>query len=294
MKVFSSATVRLKQASKIKQIFSFALLAFFVLIARSQALEPVSKPSQNLKTLRSFRSFQMGERLIYKVSYMGLPAGEAVMEVSKKMQFRGREAYHIVSTVESNDFISVFYPVKDRVESFVDTEEFYSHSIKINQRQGRKRREKTIDFDQVRHRAIQIKTDKTKSEVKTEVFQIPPRVQDSLSSLYYFRMHQDLVPGESVFIDVHESKKNWELEIQVLGREELKTSLGTFKTIKAKALVRFEGVFMDKGDVTLWLTDDERHIPLLIRTKIKIGHINASLIENRTVDIDPLQQNQSM
>lgn len=273
------------------QFIAFSLFFSIALIARSQALEPVSKPVQDVKTLRPF---QMGERLVYKVSYMGLPAGEAVMEVSNKMRFKGREAYHIVSTVESNDFISVFYPVKDRVESFVDSEKFYSHYIKINQRQGRKRREKTIDFDQVRHRAIQIKTDKVKSEVKTEVFPIPHQVQDSLSSLYYFRMHQDLEPGKSVFIDVHESKKNWELEIQVLGREELKTSLGTFKAIKVKALVRFEGVFMDKGDVTLWLTDDERHIPLLIRTKIKIGHINASLIENHTVDVDPLPQNQEL
>lgn len=276
----------MKPPSKIKQIFSFSLFILIGLIAQSQALEPLPQRAKNLKTLRPF---QMGERLVYRVSYMGIPAGEAVMSVSKKMQFKGREAYHIISTVESNDFISVFYPVKDRVESFVDTEEFYSHYIKINQRQGRKRREKIIDFDQVRHRAIQIKTDKIKSEVKTEVFSIPPGVHDSLSSLYYFRMHQDLEPGESVFIDVHESNKNWELEIQVLGREELETELGTFKTIKAKALVRFEGVFMDKGDVTLWLTDDERHIPLLIRTKIRIGHINASLIENRntTLDVDP-------
>ncbi len=291
MHLFSSKAVRLKSVSRIKQVFSFALFAFIVLIARSQAFEPVPKHAQNFKVLRPF---QMGERLVYKVSYMGIPAGEAVMEVSKKIQFKGREAYHIISTVESNDFISVFYPVKDRVESFVDTEEFYSHYIKINQRQGRKRREKVIDFDQIRHRAIQVKTDKVKSEVKTEVFRIPPGVQDSLSSLYYFRMHQDLVPGESVFIDVHESNKNWELEIQVITREELKTALGTFKTIKVKALVRYEGVFMDKGDVTLWLTDDEHHIPLLIRTKIKIGHINASLIENRKVGVDPLRQNQSM
>jgi len=291
MRLFSYEMLFLKRATTLKQVFSFVLLAITVLIVRSHALEPSSEPVENLKTLRPF---QMGERLVYKVSYMGVPAGEAVMEVSEKIKFKGREVYHIVSTVESNDFISFFYPVKDRVESFVDAEEFYSHYIKINQRQGKKRRKKTIDFDQVLHRAIQIKTDKVKSEVRTEVFQIPPRVQDSLSSLYYFRMHQNLVPGESVFIDVHESKKNWELEIQVLGREELKTTLGTFKTIKAKALIRFEGVFMDKGDVTLWLTDDERHIPLLIRTKIKIGHINASLIENRAVDTDPLEQNQTM
>jgi len=214
--------------------------------------------------------------LVYEVSYMGILAGEAVMAVLDKKEIKGRESFHIVSTVESNDFVSFFYPVRDRIESFIDAETYYSHSIKIKQRQGRKKREKVIDFDQIRHRALQTKKDK--GELKQQAFDIPPEVQDSLSALYYFRMHQDLQVGESVFIPVHESDKNWKLEIKVLAKESLKTALGRFDTLKVKALVRYEGVFMDKGDVTLWVTDDEKHIPLLIETKIKIGHINASLV----------------
>ena len=193
------------------------------------------------------------------------------MEVLETTKMKGREAYHIRSTVRSNDFVDLFYPVNDRVETFIDVEEGYSHTLRVKQRQGRKKKDKVIDFDQIRHRAIQIKNN------KVETFLVPPRVQDALSSLYYFRTLYPLEVGESVFIDVHASKKNWELEIKVLGREQVTTPLGTFNTVKAKAMVRYEGIFMDKGDVTLWLTDDVRHIPVLIHTDIKIGHITATL-----------------
>lgn len=255
-----------------KRFFPFVFIGLFILISQPSANEPTSNPVLS-ETLSA--TYEVGERLVYKVSYMGIPAGEAVMEVHGKTEVNGREAIHIISTVESNAFVSFFYPVRDRIESFIDSERFYSHYIKVKQRQGRKRREKVIDFDQVQHRAVLIKKDK--GELTEETFDIPPEVQDSLSALYFFRMHKDLSVGKSVFIDVHESRKNWKLEIKILGKEKLTTALGTFNTIKAKAIVRYEGVFMDKGDVTLWLTDDEKHIPVLIKTKIKIGHINASI-----------------
>ncbi|MBN4050044.1 DUF3108 domain-containing protein [Nitrospira defluvii] len=223
------------------------------------------------RTESSDVAYGPGERLVYKLSYLGVPAGSAVMEVLKKTYVNGRPVYPVLSTVKSNKFVSAFYPVKDRIETLIDVEDGYSHGIKINQRQGRKKRDKVINFDQVRHRATQFKNN------KVETFQIPPRVQDSLSSLYHFRRQTVFEVGKSTFIDVHESNKNWELEIKVLAREKITTALGTFNTFKVKAYVRYEGLFMDKGDVTLWLTDDARHIPVLIKTKIKIGSITAVL-----------------
>ncbi|MFQ5589454.1 MAG: DUF3108 domain-containing protein [Nitrospiria bacterium] len=255
----------------------FLFLAAVLLLAPQSHATPHG-PSPQPKDSSPVVAYGPGERLVYNVSYFGVPAGHAVMEVLGKTDLKGREVFHVLSTVNSNKFVSAFYPVKDRIETFIDAEEGYSHAIRIKQRQGRKRREKAIDFDQIRHRATQYKNN------QVETFLVPPMVQDSLSALYHFRNHTALEVGKSVFIDVHESNKNWELEIQVLGKEEIRTPSGTFKTIKAKALVRYEGLFMDKGDVTFWMTDDVRHIPVLIKTKIKIGSITAVLASSRPAE----------
>ncbi|MFQ5543068.1 MAG: DUF3108 domain-containing protein [Nitrospiria bacterium] len=253
-----------------KKIFPLLLFVLFLAIPHTQAVESVVRASipkqQKIKI-----PFRPGERLVYDVNYFNVPAGTAVMEVVEKGTMKGRDVFHILSTVRSNKMTSLFYRVRDRIETFIDAEGLYSHFIRIKQRQGGKKREKIIDFDQVQHRAVQIKKN------KRTTYTVPPRVHDSLSSLYYFRAQPSLESGKSVFIDVHESRKNWVLEIQVLGREEVTTALGTFKAIKAKALVHYEGLFMDKGDVTLWLTDDAQRIPVLIRTKIRIGSINIEL-----------------
>lgn len=248
----------------------FACLLF---ISPTEATEPISVPPSSHHLANS--SFGPGERLTYDITYFGAKAGIAVMEVMEKTRLKGREVYHIVSTAQSNDFVSLFYPVDDRVESYIDVEGFYSHFIKVKQHQGKRRREKVISFDQTQHRAVQFKNNKEK------VFEVPPQVQDSLSSLYFFRVKNTIDVGRSVFIDVHESEKNWLLEIRGLARERVTTPVGTFNTIKVQAKVQYEGLFMDKGDVFIWFTEDEKRIPVMMQSKIKIGTITAVLSSRR-------------
>lgn len=256
------------------KFWSLLFLFGVLLVASSvRAIEPVSVPPTSHHLANS--SFGPGERLAYDITYLGAKAGIAVMEVMEKTKLKGREVYHIISTAQSNDFVSLFYPVDDRVESFVDVEGFYSHYIKVKQHQGKRKREKVISFDQIQHRAVQFKNNKEK------VFEIPPQVQDSLSSLYFFRVNNAIDVGRSVFINVHESEKNWLLEIRGVARERVTTPVGTFDTIKVQAMVRYEGLFMDKGDVFIWFTEDEKRIPVMMKSKIKIGSITAVLSSRR-------------
>lgn len=250
----------------------FLLFSFVFMISNTEALAPVSIPPASQA---STAVFAPGERLVYDITYLGAKGGKAVLEVVEKTWMKGREVYRIVSTAQSNDFVSLFYPVDDRIESYMDVEGLYSHFITIKQKQGKRKREKIIDFDQVRHRATQLKKN------KQHVFEIPPNVQDSLSSLYFFRTTPPVEIGGSTYIDVHESEKNWQLEIRALAREEVTTPVGKFNTIKVKALVRYEGLFMEKGDVFIWFTDDHKRIPVMMKSKIKFGAITAVLSSRR-------------
>jgi len=220
----------------------------------------------------ALRAFGPGERLVYDIRYLGMSAGTGVMEVKAAETLGGRRVYPIVSTAQSNDMVSLFYPVNDRIESRMDAAALYSHRIDIRQHQGKKRREKVIVFDQVRHIAVQQKNDQEMS------FPVPPAVQDSLTSLYFFRNQTFPPVGQSIFIPVHESEKNWNLEIRIVGREQVATPVGRFDTVKVQALLRYKGIFLDEGDVFIWMTDDIRHLPVQIYSSIKIGTVVATLI----------------
>jgi hypothetical protein len=234
------------------------------LVAASLSMPPSS---------RAVPSFFFGERLAYDISWGGIIVGQGVLQTQTGEPWNGRNVFHITSTAASNRVLSIIFPVKDRIESIVDATGLYPYKIIVDQKHGSRQRNKEIRFDQDGHTALLL------SKGKESLFDVPPQVQDILSSLYYFRTFPQLESGSSVFIDVHESKKNWKLEIKILGREMLNTVLGTIPTVKVKAIILFEGVLWQKGDLYIWLTDDTRHIPVMMNGKVMIGSVTATLTQ---------------
>ncbi|HEY5648481.1 MAG TPA: DUF3108 domain-containing protein, partial [Nitrospiria bacterium] len=213
--------------------------------------------------------------------WSGINVGEGVLEIVPGEPVGDRPVFRAISTARSNKFFSVFYKVRDRVESVIDAEGFFPHRIVIDQSHGPRKRYKEIHFDQDDHRATLLYKDR---ETK---YDVPPRVQDSLSSFYFFRNLPELEVGKSYFIDVHASKKNFKMEVMVLKSETIETVLGKIPTIKVKAEVRYEGLLYNKGDLFIWVTDDKRRIPVMMKGKAKIGSITATLIEAEPFQLRP-------
>ncbi len=78
---------------------------------------------------------------------------------------------------------------------------------------------------------------------------------------------------------VFDSKKVWNVEIQVLRKERISLPTGTFNTIVVKPLMKSEGIFYRKGEIFIWLTDDIKHIPVKLQTKVAVGSITATLVK---------------
>jgi hypothetical protein len=85
-------------------------------------------------------------------------------------------------------------------------------------------------------------------------------------------------------IDVHDSGKNWAVEVQTLGKEKVKTRAGEFATIKVRTYPKHEGVFMNKGVVFIWLTDDSRKVPVLMKSTLKVGSFVFTLTDMKPGD----------
>ena len=54
--------------------------------------------------------------------------------------------------------------------------------------------------------------------------------------------------------------------------------MGDVNTIVIKPLMKSEGIFNRKGDLHIWLTDDEKRIPVRMQTKVAVGSITATLV----------------
>ncbi len=219
----------------------------------------------------ALHAFTHGERLTYRIAWHGVPAGTGILRIEEPVRINEREVFHVVSEAQSNDFVSLFYPVDDHVETFIDVAGIYPHRTTVRQREGKTRRYREVYFDHTRRRARQL------FEGREEFFDIPEHVQDSLSALYYLRTVNPLVVGQSVMINIHDNGRNWTLEAKVLGKERVRTFAGSFETFKVAAYLKFKGLWLDKGNVYVWLTDDSKRTPVLVRGEVRIGAVTATL-----------------
>jgi hypothetical protein len=270
-------------------------------------------------------AYSIPERLEFDLTWIGIKAGTAVLEVRKE----GEDGLKIVSTASSDDWVSVFYKVRDRVESFLkgnkggapasagpayrqggttEPEEGVYDPLRngvhdpekgvydpggsgvrdpvesgvrdpmpvnyrIKVREGKHRRDKEVVFDREGGKALYI--NHLKPEKKE--FDVPEEIFDPLSAFYRVR-NMELEVGRSVYVPVFDSKKVWNVEVKVLGRERVKVPAGTFDTIKIKPVMESEGIFARKGEIYIWVTDDERKVPVKLNSEVAVGSINAVLV----------------
>jgi hypothetical protein len=210
------------------------------------------------------------EKLVYDLSWTGIPVGTAEQEISDQ-----GETVKIVSFARSNDWLSTFFPVDDRTETVLDKEGPFPgrpRVFKMLFKEGRRVRDREIRFHPQEMNAQFL------DHEKGEQVQVPvePETFDIYSSFYYVR-HQPLKLGSSIYINVLDSKKLHRIEIRVLRRERIKVPAGEFDTLVIEPMVKPQGVFEGKRGLYIWLTDDERRIPVKAQTKVTVGSVTAVL-----------------
>jgi len=224
--------------------------------------------------------FGAGERLTFEIKYGFVSAGTAVMGIPDIVRERGYPCYHIVSVAESNPVFAMFFTVRDVAESYLDVRRLVPLRYEKHLREGDFRADDVVLFD----RDVSVAFYPRKGQVVPLAYD----AQDILSSLYYVRM-MDLKVGTPVYIENHADKKNYPLEIRVLKEERVSVPAGDFDCIVVEPVMRTTGLFRHKGTLTVWLTRDPSHIPVLMKSKVAIGSVSAVLtrLERGVAQRDP-------
>jgi hypothetical protein len=215
--------------------------------------------------------WKIGEYFQFSIDWNGLNGGGSLMQVQNLVRVDGRRAYRIVTKAESNSFVSKFYKVRDRAESFVDAESLYSVRFVKHLREGGYKKDVDVRFDQASRKARY-------DDGKT--LDVPARVHDVLSAFYYVRT-LPLPDGAVLSIPTHDNQKSYEMVVKVHGREKVEVPAGKFDCVLVEPILKSEGVFKSKGSILVWLTDDARRLPVLVKSKIPIGSISVSLTDMR-------------
>jgi len=263
------------RGASLQTVLKTAVL-YFLILGRLLAPGAVNAEEQQLVTAQpGIRALQPGEQLTYDISWSRLlSAGTAVMEIKRETLSNGRPALLFIITGRSAGAVDRVFPVNDTIQSTFDPQIMESLSYSLRQSHGKKKMRREVVFDHQRKKVISTLNDDVP---KTQ--DIPEQVQDALSSLYYLRTVDEFTIGKVITVNVFDSDKNWSIEVLTMGRETVKTPAGEFAAIKVKTHPLYEGVFLNKGEVFIWLTDDSRRVPVLMKSTITIGSFVFSLTD---------------
>lgn len=239
--------------------------------------------SEDLDTWR----FPVGERMEYSVNWAGARIGTSVLTVEAIDTIAGTPAYRASLHTEGGP---PFYRLDDRLTSWIRPEPFATLRFDQRLRQGNYRRDRRhfMDPEAGTYTRFDLEDgddredggDWTLNESEHDV-PIPPGALDDVAYFYFARL-KDLEVGERYEYERYFKDTGNPVILEVLRRERVRVPAGTFNTIVVRPIIKTSGLFSEGGEAELYLTDDDRRIPVRVKTKLSIGTGNFYL-----VDYDP-------
>lgn len=207
-------------------------------------------------------TFLSGETLDYELKWLKITGGSARMTIGPLQDDRLR----ITSVGKSSPGFSRFFKVRDEIETIVAKKDFSTlRYTKRLDEQGDKIEEVTTIEDGVA----------TRKRKKIKKVDVPRPVFDPISLIYHIRT-LDLAPGKTHDFTVIADGKVYNVHAVVVRREVVKTPAGTFSTVVIEPEMSAAGVDREER-LWIWYSDDERKIPVRIRSQVNFGAITATL-----------------
>lgn len=224
-----------------------------------------------------------GETLVYKIYYnwnfLWIGAGEVVFKVKEE-----EAAYKITAIGTTYPSYDWFFKVRDRYETVVNKVDLMPISAVRDIQEGKFTLYDSLLFNR-NERTVTSFRGKNKNNLQDSLFEVDHCIQDILSIIYYARnlnyeeeAGPSIIPA-SIFID----RSSWPLEISVGAFKEKHKikGLGVFSTLELRPNVKEGFYFRQNTDMKIWVTQDEKRVPLLIETPISVGSLKVILKETR-------------
>lgn len=234
--------------------------------AFAQQIPPLPPP-------RGGFTFPQKQTLTYSVDWRVFSAGTAVLHFEAD-----GDREHLTATADTVGAINMLFHVSDRFQSTFDRAKGCTYEIDKQTVEGRRQVNATLHLDYDQLKSILDEKNIVRNQSKHVESAIPGCMTDLLTGTFY-AASQPMQVGQDFVLPVVDAMHNVPVTMKVEGREEIKTPLGSFHTIRVQPTAA-AGVVKNRGNIWIWYTDDERHLPVQMRARLFWGTITFRLIGN--------------
>jgi Protein of unknown function (DUF3108) len=218
-------------------------------------------------------SFLVGEEVSFTVYYavagIYVNAGTANF-TSILSTMNNRPVYHITGEGTTNSSYDWIYKVRDKYESFIDTETMQPLKFIRDVKESGYKKYQNITFNKTANTAI----------AAEGVFKVPACIQDVVSCMYYARNidFSNMLAGDKITFSLFLNNQVYEMYMRYTGKEIIRTRFGKFNALKLKPLLLKGDLFEGGEAMTVWVTDDANHIPVRVESPLTVGKVKVDMM----------------
>ena len=233
----------------------------------------------------SFTAGRPAEAQLKSVAAGTPAAADASTDAAKGADAKGagtQAPVHLIGDVKSSGWFHRLFNIDFhfRVESLVERAGFSVLSTKKLDEQGKRVRTSEATFDRAGKQVSWTEVDPNDPKREPRVVNTPLEgaAQDIVSAVYFLRTQQ-LKPGRSFEIVLSDSGQVYRVPATVAAEpKRMKTVLGKVAVVRVEIKLFGEGLLVDgEGDMSIWFTDDARHVPVRARMSSDMGMIDIKL-----------------
>ncbi|HET9528562.1 MAG TPA: DUF3108 domain-containing protein [Pyrinomonadaceae bacterium] len=268
---------------RLRKPLNLILSATLALVALIPALGLAQKASSPTKA----RPFEPLEELHFEAEFSRallrkLDVADLKFHASRSETSDDQYALTFKAEVTSKGFFARLFNLKfrERVESIVEPLTFTVKKTTILDEQGKRVRATESTFDRSKGQMTWTLRDPNNpnSEPRHAITEFSGQLQDVLSAIYFIRT-QPLEIGKSFDIFIGDGGRVYKIPVKVLERKRMKTVLGRVNVLRVNAELFGPERLIDneKGEFSIWVTDDARHLPVGGRVKTDYGTFDIKL-----------------
>jgi hypothetical protein len=215
-------------------------------------------------------SFPQKQTLTYAVDWRVFPVATATVHFEAD-----GDRERLTASAETSGAINLLFHLSDKFQTVFDREKGCTYEFDKQTVEGRRQINSTLRIDYAQNKTILDE----KNLVSGQSKHVETPVQGCLTDLFtgmFYTASQALEIGHSFVVPVADAQRTVPVTMKVEGTEEIKTTLGTFKTIRVQPTAD-AGVVKNRGAIWIWYTDDDRHLPVQMRARSFWGTITFRL-----------------
>lgn len=222
--------------------------------------------------------FPVGEKLVYRVSWMGIKCGHMEISSFVERQADAPPVYRIVLFARTSKFFDGIYKVRSRLDSYVDPARMASFRYEEHAVEKKKRKDDVWLLDHESGEAVRDKDG--------QITRIPiggERPLDPLAFVYRLRSMEPVV-GKEMTLELMTKKGALETLARTTEVKRVKTRMGRCDAVAVVPEPRDKMMFSKSGSMVVWIGDDAPRRPCRIEFDLSFGKLVASLSDVEDAD----------